>query len=300
MAKNKLAERLLRSSQSKKQEENSASPILRSRIDHLVRVTPELVLRKRGRAVEAGEEEEEQDTRAAKQQKMDSLQAQMAQMLEGMAELKKNVATKDDIRGVNSKLKAIEAEQKAFDDRLTKIERDKANTNIPRFNGPRPRPLPADRELTNSSEFRTARRSLYISPAEPSLAGVKKFLSNNMGIPSEVVEDLKLDNIRSIHPKKLPAHRRAQCDSRKVHLSLRDSYERDLILSYTSNLVSPDRLDVVIPEYLLSMKAKLEGLAYKIRKHAREANDRKVMTSLRLDDKTEGLVMAVREEKDDP
>ena len=85
-----------------------------------------------------------------------------------------------------------------------------------------------------------------------------------------------------------------------MHLSLRDSYERDLILSYASNLVNPDRLDVVIPEYLLTMKAKLEGLAYKIRKHTKETNEKKVMTSLRLDDKTEGLVMAVREKKEDP
>ena len=56
-------------------------------------------MRKRGREVgeSGGEVEEDNNLRAAKQQKMDSLQAQMAHMLEGMAELKKNVATKDDI-----------------------------------------------------------------------------------------------------------------------------------------------------------------------------------------------------------
>ena len=87
---------------------------------------------------------------------------------------------------------------------------------------------------------------------------------------------------------------------KKVHISLRDSQERDLIVSYTSNLIHPARLDIVVPDSLQSLKAKLEGLAYKIRRHAKETSDKKVMTSLRLDDKTESLVMAVREDREDP
>ena len=67
------------------------------------------------------------EQRAAKQQKMDSLQSQMAKMLEGMADLKKNAATKEDMKSVNNRLRSIESEQKAFDAHLTKIKRDRAN-----------------------------------------------------------------------------------------------------------------------------------------------------------------------------
>lgn len=98
----------------------------------------------------------------------------------------------------------------------------------------------------------------------------------------------------------MPAHRKESTETKKVHISLRDSYERNLVISYTSNLQHPSRLNIVVPDYLHPLKTKLEGLAYKIRKHAKDTSDKKVMNSLRLDDKTEGLSMAVRENKTDP
>ena len=297
-----MAERLV-ASQKKKKVETTRSPIIRSRIDHLVRVTPELVVRKRARTVESEEEEESEDPgagrRLAKQQKMDSLQQQMAKMLEGMEDLKKNVATKDDIRGVNSRLRTIESEHKNLDSRLTRLERDKANAGRP-MAGQRPRPIQSDRSDLLSAEYRKARRSIMISPVTGGEDGIKHFLINNLKIPEEVVKDLQMENIRPIHPKKLPAHRKETTEAKKLHLSLRDSYERDLVVSYTVNLEFPARLDIVIPEHLQSQKAKLEGLAYKIRKHAKDTADKKIMTSLRLEDKTEGLVMAVREDRDEP
>ena len=247
----------------------------------------------------ADSEEKEETAKSAKQQKMDSLQNQMAKMLECMDDLKKSVATKEDMRNVNSRLRSIEDEQKTIDSRLTRLERDKANSSRP-TTGPRPRPLQSDRSGENSAGYRLARRSILISPASSSMDGVKKFLNQNLGIPGEIVEDLQIDDIRPIHPRKMPAHRMDSAEVKKVHLSLRDSQERDLVVSYTVNLKPPARLEIVIPEHLRSQKAKLEGLAYKIRKQAKESSDKKVMTSLRLDDKTEGLVMAVREDKNEP
>ena len=228
-AKNKLADRLVRSGREKKSKEdisNSASPILRSRIDHLVRVTPELVVRKRGRTVVEESEEEETNQKAAKQQKMDSLQLQMTKMLEGMGDLKKSVATKDNIRGVNNRLKSIEAEQKSFDARLTKIERERERANMSRpMTGPRPRPLNADRSTEEAAQYRKARHSVYISPADPDMAGVEKYLCQELGMSSEVVGDLQKEEIRPIHSKKMPAHRKETTETKKVQISLRDSYE---------------------------------------------------------------------------
>ena len=37
----------------------------------------------------------------------------------------------------------------------------------------------------------------------------------------------------------------------------------------------------------------------RLRKHARETGGKKIMTSLRINDKTQGLVMAVRESKEE-
>ena len=226
----------------------------------------------------------------------DSLQNQMTKMLEGMADLKKSVATKEDMKGVNNRLKAIESEQIVMDARLTRIERDKANESRPTV-GPRPRQFKsADNDAL---EYRKARRSVLISPAEATLDGVKEFLQKELMLPLDVVEDTLIQDIGPIHPKKLPAHRKGTTEPKKVHISLRDSQERDLVVSYTSNLVHPARLDIVVPDSLQSLRAKLDGLAYKI-KHAKETSDKKVMTSLRLDDKTESLVMAVREDRADP
>ena len=292
-----MAERLLasRKERSENNQNSHSSPILRSRIDHLVQVTPELIVRKRARAADSEGEEEE---KAAKQRKMDSLQQQMAKMLEGMDDLKKNVATKEDMRGVNTRLGSIEEEQKSMDSRLVRLERDKANGYRPPT-GPRPRPL-LDRSESNSAEYRKARRSILISPATASMDGVRSFLLDKMKIPEDVVLDMQVEGIRAIHPKKLPAHRKESTETKKVHLSLRDTYERDLVVSYTSNLETPARLDIVIPEHLQSQRAKLEGIAFKIRRYAKESNEKKIMTSLRLDDKSEDLVMAVRESKNEP
>ena len=250
--------------------------------------------------VESEEEEEEleEGEKTAKQRKMDSLQEQMAKMLEGMEELKKNVASKEDIRGVNGRLRSIEDEQKSFDNRLTKLERDKANVSRP-TTGPRPRPLRSDKSDMDAAEFRKARRSIMVSPADGE-DGVRKFLTDCLKIPEEIVEDLHIEDIRTIHPRKLPAHRKETAEVKRVHFSLRDAYERDLVVSYTVNLDFPARLDIVIPDHLMSFKAKLENLAYKIRKHAKDTGDKKVMTSLRLDDRSESLLMAVREEKTEP
>ena len=115
-----------------------------------------------------------------------------------------------------------------------------------------------------------------------------------------MIEDLDIQDVKPIHPKKLPANRKEMTESKKTHLSLRDSYERDLVVSYTSNLEFPARLDIVVPKYLQPLRVKLESLAYRVRKHARDTDDKKVMTSLRLDDMSVSLVMAVREEKKDP
>ena len=61
--------------------------------------------------------------------------------------------------------------------------------------------------------------------------------------------------------------------------------------------IQDSKLEIVIPEYLVSLKSKLDRLAYKVRKHATD-NGKKVATSLRLDDQTESLTVAVGQGKE--
>ena len=121
-----------------------------------------------------------------------------------------------------------------------------------------------------------------------------------MKLPHDLVRDLQISGIRRLHERNLPAHRQAVDQSKRVQISLRDSYERDVVISYASNLEKEARIDIVIPEHLRSLKHQFDGLSYKLRRHAKLSGDKKIMTSLRLDDKTESLTMAVRDEKDQP
>ena len=99
--------------------------------------------------------------------------------------------------------------------------------------------------------------------------------------------------------KKLPQHRQKLDERKKVSFQLADAYERDLIISYSSNLKGDSKLDIVIPDNLLSLKSQLEAIAYRLRRHATKSDGKKLTTSLRLDDKTECLKLAVREKKED-
>ena len=72
-----------------------------------------------------------------------------------------------------------------------------------------------------------------------------------------------------------------------------------MVFSYSSNLRGNSRVEIVVPDSLLSIKSQLEAVAYRLRKHTEKTGGTKLATSLRLDDKTEGLKLAVRQKKED-
>ena len=106
-----------------------------------------------------------------------------------------------------------------------------------------------------------------MSQTMPNMAQIKDFLLNSMKLPEDLVSDLQILGIRKIHPRKLPIHRQKSDDSRKVTFMLRDAHECDVVISYASNLSGDDRLDIVIPDHLLSLKTRFDALSYKLRKH---------------------------------
>ena len=223
-------------------------------------------------------------------------------VLSELVSLKSTLASKEDIKKLDTRLDNVEKEQTNTQQRLDRLESMGGGMRQARRKGG----TDGDERIDEHQiQYLEARRSLFVSPVVPHIANVKDFLIERMKIPVEVVRDMEIADIRQIQPKNLPEHRKVTGlaagarPPKKVRFRLRDSYERDLVLSYTRNLRDENRVDIVIPEYLLPLKSKLEGLGYKLRKHTGKTGS-KISTSLRLDDKSMGLVMAVRERREDP
>ena len=174
---------------------------------------------------------------------MDDLKAQLAQVIGSLGEIKGKMLVKEDLNVVKDRLVGVEKGQNKLMDqqenmraRLEKLEGERAiRPSEERIVGPRHRPIgPIDPtiELKNTEAFIAARRSLYLSPVHPHLTNLKDFLLNRMEMPADTVADLCISNIRKIHPRKMPAHRKNTDATKKVHVSFRDSQERDMVVSY--------------------------------------------------------------------
>ena len=77
-------------------------------------------------------------------------------------------------------------------------------------------------------------------------------------------------------------------------------HQRDLALSHAAHLPPGSSIDIVIPDHLLQLQRHLNHFGYRFRKHARETRNEKIFTSVRLDDDTNSLQLAVRPKKDKP
>ena len=273
--------------------ELSASPTL-DRPDDLVQVTPGLIVRKRRRSTTDKEEGS-----AAKLVKMDDISKKLDRVMTAMGNMQERMVEKKDMEVLHDRMSGLEEgqrkvvnEQELLHKRICRLENGTNRSG--------PSKLATNREENPRfvQDFLDARRSLMFSPVVANAANLKDFFLERMGIPPEVVRDLELSNIRQIHAKKLPAHREQSEQQKKTSVSFRDSYERDLIISYASNLRDQSKMEIVIPCYLASVRSQLDAICYRIRQHAKKTGG-SCLTSLRLDDATQGLVAAVREKKTD-
>ena len=66
-------------------------------------------------------------------------------------------------------------------------------------------------------------------------------------------------------------------------------------MGHASNLPDGCSIDLVIPDYLLSLKRYLDRFAYKVRRHAKVSHQTKFSTSIRMDDVERTLYLATRE-----
>lgn len=241
-------------------------------------------------------EEEDLGQSKSKQARMES---KLDTLLNEMGKLRESVATKEDLVAVRRKVEGMEAEQAAMSVSQSEIKRRLERLEKGASGGSGDGGRTGGRSSKETEAFIDARRSLILSPTMATLPNVKDFLLNEMKIPFNLVADLQITNILKIHPRRMPAHRAKQDDTRKVSVMLRDAQERDVVISYAVNLSKDARLDIVVPDYLLSLKSQFDTLSYRLRRHVKLTADKKVQTSLRLDDRSQGLLMAVRMDKEE-
>ena len=105
--------------------------------------------------------------------------------------------------------------------------------------------------------------------------------------------------------KNLPQHRKGEADNRpKAQIELKTIDQRDLVMSFATNLSKGVNIDMVIPCHLKVTAMKLKYHAFKLRKTSKIMaagdKDRFAKTQVRFDNLKEDLVLGVRDGKDEP
>ena len=220
-----------------------------------------------------------------------------------------NMATSEDLQDLTSKVEGrlkkveksqedIKKNQKDMLGRIESLEKERTRSNT-KANKTDQRLKRLTEESGSSSvkadsdakAYEQARRQLILSPVSPDMEMVQLFLERQMNMDLEAVRGIQIVNLKKLF--KRPTQKdKAGCQTIVTFGSV---YERDLVISHASNLPEGCTVDLVIPDYLQSLKSYMDRFAYKVRKHAREAHQTKFSTSIRMDDIEQTLYLATRE-----
>ena len=180
----------------------------------------------------------------------------MKDMAETLKELRQGQVSKEEIakivnEAVDTKItkhfNQLDKKTDKLEERVAKLEKDKGNSSA----------QPSSSKRGKSSEFISARRSLQLSPCQPSPAAVNAFLEQQMQVPRDIIESLSIRKFEQVFARNLPAHRQTTAKP-KVQIELRSIEQRDLLMSFASNLSSGNSIDIVIPDHLKVTARKLE------------------------------------------
>ena len=121
---------------------------------------------------------------------------------------------------------------------------------------------------------------------EPTPNGVRKFLTEKLGIDNDTTKEFSITSVR-----RYLAPSKKKTPMSKVMFAAPN--ERDLVLSYISSLPSDCDVETVVPNNLRGIKKHLETIAYRVRQHAKSRGT-KTSTSIRLEEAAETLVLACK------
>ena len=157
---------------------------------------------------------------------------------------------------------------------------------------------PQPESMEDRKQFQKARKSLKISPCENNLAAIKEFLEKEMKVPARMLETMHVINTREIFAKNLPEHRRtAQTRVSRTQFEMSTIEERDLLVSFASNLKGGASIDIVIPDTLRSLAARFDHYAYRYRQQAK-LEKREAKTQGRFCNKFDTIVLGIRPDKE--
>ena len=117
---------------------------------------------------------------------------------------------------------------------------------------------------------------------------VRAFLERQMEMDPEAVKSLEISSSKRLF-KKPNAKSPNRCQTVVTFGSI---YARDLVMGHASNLPEGCSIDIVIPDYLLSLKKYMDHFAFKVRRHTRVSHQTKFSTSIRMDDVERTLYLA--------
>ena len=189
----------------------------------------------------------------------------MKEVSDSLKKLTKNQLTKEDVAKqvtaavntaidlkVTKRFNRIDARQDKTEERLAKLEKEREESPGAGMHGSLP-------------EYLIARRSVRILPCQATREGVDKFLRKELDMPKEAVKNISVVHLREITEKNLPLHR-ARESKNKIELKLETIDDRDIIMSYASNLSGGSNIYIAVPDKLRPLQVRLEHFAYKYRK----------------------------------
>ena len=139
---------------------------------------------------------------------------------------------------------------------------------------------------------------MYFEPAVDSLEGVQAFMAGHLIMDPEAIVSLNIVDIRKIFQVRGRKKKNGKKEE-KVMITFGSMGDRDLVLGHCKNLPQDHSVEIVIPDYLQSLKRYLEKFAYRVRNRARTVHKTKFSTSIRMDDVEMSLYLATRERGQD-
>ena len=147
-------------------------------------------------------------------------------------------------------------------------------------------------------EFIKARRSLKLSPCNNTEDAIKDFLKHELKIPTDLMVTLTVLSCKQVFKRPSMSAQKFVPPPKQIQIELDSQEDRDMIMSHAINLSGGATVEIVVPDRLKILAAKLEHYAYKLRAESKKKSggdkDLEAKIQVRYDNQRTSLVLAVR------
>ena len=228
--------------------------------------------------VEGGDDEGRRKKKSRMEEKIDLL-------LKGQDDIKRELGARIDglegqVKTVSKRVDNVDETIIMLNQRIHKVESWAKNGNGELFDSP------------SVSSYWKARRSIRVGPSgatnkQEAMVFLRDLLVNEMKLPSWEVESMRVADVNLV-----VRHNRAKAqDFTMILITFEEVAHRDRVFSKVSGLPKELKMEIVVPNHLITKFKKLEKLAYDLRQDNRK-------TLIRYDDTHQTLVLIAREKVD--